>query len=333
VAQIDRQARERERGAREREKAQEQERLDTGERTARERTAEVDQRLKNLDEVLTSVLALPPVSFERLTELPDTPRFEPGSLGRKTPEPDWTDFAPVRSSGLRALIDTFGRRRRAVTSARARFTAAQREHERQETERKRELAAAKARHDQQVTRQRAAAVARNSEIRRLGSAFVKGDAEAVAWFVGGVLDASAYPEGFPRAHRVVYHPDSRGVTVEYELPPDSVVPAASGYRYLAERDAVEPLPRPGNEIDERHDRLVAAIALRTLHEVFAATPPDVIRAAEFDGYLTSVDPATGKTTRPRLLRVSADRRTFEDLVLAAVEPVACVGRLKAREIG
>jgi restriction system protein len=293
----------------------------------------VDGRVALLDGVLTSVLTLPPLNFDRLTKLPDTPRFEPGSLAREAPAPDWTDFAPVRSSGLRALLDAFGQRRRALTSARARFTAAERDHDRQETGRKRELAAAKARHDQQVTKQRAAAVARNAEIRRLGSAFAKGDGEAVTWFVGGVLDASGYPDGFPREHQVRYNPREHRVTVEFELPADSVIPAASGYRYVPERDAVEPLPRPRNEIGERHERLVAAIALRTLHEVFGATPSDVIRAAEFDGYLTSVDPATGKTTRPRLLRVSADRRVFEDLVLAAVEPVACVERLAAGEFG
>jgi restriction system protein len=332
AAQIDRQARERERSAREREKAQEQERLDAGQRAADEKTAEVEKRIASLDGVLTSALAVPPVSFERLLKTLDTPRFDPGALGHATAAPNWSEFAPPRSRGLRAFLDAFGQRKREVAGARTRFATAQLEHDQQESQRKRALTAAKARHDEKVTQQRAAAVARNAEVRRHRAAFAAGDADAAAWFVGRVLDLSRYPEGFPREHRVVYHPASHDVTVEFELPSEDVVPAATGYRYVAERDAAEPLPRSRNEIRQRHERLTAAVALRTLHEVFSATPPDVVRAAEFDGYLTSVDPATGKSSRQRLLHVSVDRKVFDDLVLAAVEPEACVAYLSGGDL-
>jgi restriction system protein len=327
AAQIDRQARERAREAREREKAQEQERTDAGQRTAAEKTTEVERRIAALDQVLTSVLPLPPTTFDRLMKMPDTPRFDARALSRQDPAPDWIDFAPVRSRGLRRFLDAFGRRQRELASARGRFATAQLEHEQRESQRQQALAAAKARHDQKITQQRAAAAARNTQIRRHKSAFDAGDAEAVRWFIGCVLDASRYPDGFPREYQVTYHPDSRDVAVEFGLPPDSIVPSTTGYRYVADRDAAEPLPRPQNEIKQRHERLIAAVALRTLHEIFSATPPDVIRAAEFEGYLTSVDPATGKNVRRRLLSLRADRPVFEDLVLAAVEPEACVARL------
>jgi hypothetical protein len=39
--------------------------------------------------------------------------------------------------------------------------------------------------------------------------------------------------------------------------------------------------------------------------------------------------ATGKPARPHLLSVSAERAVFEDLVLAAVEPAACLTQLNA----
>jgi restriction system protein len=327
AAQIDRQARERAREAREREKAQEQERTDAGQRTAAEKTTEVERRIAALDQVLTSVLPLPPTTFDRLMKMPDTPRFDARALSRQDPAPDWIDFAPVRSRGLRRFLDAFGRRQRELASARGRFATAQLEHEQRESQRQQALAAAKARHDQKITQQRAAAAARNTQIRRHKSAFDAGDAEAVRWFIGCVLDASRYPDGFPREYQVTYHPDSRDIVVEFGLPPDSIVPSTTGYRYVADRDAAEPLPRPQNEIKQRHERLIAAVALRTLHEIFSATPPDVIRAAEFEGYLTSVDPATGKNVRRRLLSLRADRPVFEDLVLAAVEPEACVARL------
>jgi restriction system protein len=49
----------------------------------------------------------------------------------------------------------------------------------------------------------------------------------------------------------------------------------------------------------------------------------------FTGYVSTTDQATGKPVRPHLLAVSADRPAFEDLILAEVEPAACLTRLAA----
>jgi hypothetical protein len=44
--------------------------------------------------VLTSVLPLPALSFERLTVSPRVAQFDPGPLGIAIPAPNWEDFAP-----------------------------------------------------------------------------------------------------------------------------------------------------------------------------------------------------------------------------------------------
>jgi restriction system protein len=49
----------------------------------------------------------------------------------------------------------------------------------------------------------------------------------------------------------------------------------------------------------------------------------------FNGRVSTIDKATGKPARPHLLSVSTDRATFADLVLASVEPAACLTRLNA----
>jgi restriction system protein len=85
---------------------------------------------------------------------------------------------------------------------------------------------------------------RIAEVRARQSAFMAGDPEAVEWFVDRVLDASSYPRGFPRRYQVAYRPENRDVVVEFELPPQQVVPVIRGYRYVKARDAIDPLPRP-----------------------------------------------------------------------------------------
>jgi restriction system protein len=326
----DRLARERRQRERDQDKLRQQEYLEAKQQEAADKTAALEEQTKALDEVLASVLPLRPLSFDRLLAAPRAPDFDPGPLGLTLPAPDWNDFRPT---GLDGFLDRFlgGARRhgRQLAQARARIEAAQAEHLRQESERRRALAVAKARYDQKVTEERAKATARNAYVTRRRSAFDAGDAEAVQWYVSCVLRSSRYPDGFPREYQVAYRPRDREVAVELELPARSVVPALRAYRYVKASDAIEPVPRQENEIRQSHERLIARVALRTLHEIFGATPPEVVRAVAFTGWVSAVDRATGQPARPRLLTVAAERSTFEALVLAEVDPSACLARLNA----
>ncbi len=322
----DRLARERRQRDKEQERLRQQEHAEARQREAEEKTAAIAERMKALDEVLTSALPLPPLSFARLMAAPRTPSFDPGPLGTAPAAPDWAQFAPVPPAGLGRI---FGGARGAsdLAQARARFDAAVTGHQRAETERRQALAAAKARHDRKVTEERAKVAARNAHVTSRQSAFAAGDAAAVAWFAGCVLRASRYPDGFPRDHQVTHHPERREVAVEFELPPRGVVPAERGYRYVKARDAVEPVPRQDSDIAQCHERLVACVALRTLHEIFAATPPGVVASVAFTGRVAAVDRATGQPVRLDLVTVTAARSAFAPLVLSEVDPVACLAHL------
>jgi restriction system protein len=326
----ERQARERKRQEKEQDKVREAEHLESVRRTADERTAAVQDQLKSLDEVLTSVLALPPMSFDRLLVTARTPPFDPGPLGTPEPAPDWNDFAPPPPAGLRRFLPVPGRRKRQNAQARARFEAAAAEHRQRESQRGQDLAVARAKYHGKITEERARAAARNAYIARRQSAFGAGDAESVAWYARCVLKASRYPDGFPRDYEVAYDRPTRSVAVEFELPPRGVVPPVRGYRYVPGQDTADPMPRPEPEITKRYERLVASIALRTLHEIFSATAPGVVTAVSFTGYATVTDRATGKPARSHLVSVRAQRPVFEDLVLAEVDPAACLAALAAQ---
>lgn len=119
--------------------------------------------------------------------------------------------------------------------------------------------------------------------------------------------------------------------MEFELPPQGVIPKERGYRYVKARDVIEPLPRPESEIRQQYAHVIACIALRTLNEIFTATPAEVITAILFNGRASGIDRSTGKPARSHLQSVSAERLAFMDLELAEVEPMACLKRhLRAR---
>ena len=324
-------AAERRQQVRDRAKARQQEHLEAQQEAAAEQTAAVQERVKSLEEVLTSVLALPPMSFDRLLVTARTPPFDPGPLGTADPGPDWSDFAPAERTGLARFLKFLNatRFKRQTAQARGRFEAAKTEHQQHEEQRQQKLAVARAKYHKKLTEARAQAAARNAYVASRQSAFTARAAESVAWFARCVLKASRYPDGFPHEYQVTYDRQTRRVAIEFELPPQDLVPPVRGYRYVKARDAIEPVPRPEDEISERYERLISAIALRTLHEMFSATPPDIIRAVSCTGYVSTTDQATGKPVRPHLLTVSAERPAFENLVLAEVDPSACLAHLGA----
>jgi restriction system protein len=327
--EAERYAREQARRAKELEKAEREAHLVSQQLAADTKTAAVDRQIKALDEILTGILLLQPLTFERLKVVPQLPSFDPGPLATVPSPPDWNEYAPVEPGGLSRMFGGAARHERRMAEARVQFESDTSDYQQQEAQRQRALTEAKAEYERMAADIRAKAAAQNAIIDARRAAFGSGDTEAVEWFVGQVLDASRYPDGFPRRYQVAYRPENRDVVVEFELPPQRVVPIVRGYRYVKSRDAIDPLPRPENEIKKRYARLIASVALRTLREIFAATPGDVIEAVVFNGRVSTTDRATGRPVRPHLLSVSAERAAFKDLVLAAVEPAACLKSLNA----
>jgi restriction system protein len=82
-------------------------------------------------------------------------------------------------------------------------------------------------HDRTAADAHSKAAAANAVIQGQQAAFAIGQPEAVEWFVNHVLTASPYPADFPHQHQVAYRPENRDV-VEFELPPQQVVPQSEG---------------------------------------------------------------------------------------------------------
>lgn len=97
--EAERQAREQARLAKELEKARQQRHIESQQRAADLKTAEVERQIKMLDEVLTSILRLPVLTFDSLTVTPELPHFDAGSLGTAEPAPDWDDYEPPEPGG------------------------------------------------------------------------------------------------------------------------------------------------------------------------------------------------------------------------------------------
>jgi restriction system protein len=171
---------------------------------------------------------------------------------------------------------------------------------------------------------------RNAEVTEFEDAYKSGDPEAILSYNNMVLERSEYPDGFPQEFRLAYTPESKQLVVEYELPSVKVVPVVTEYRYVKTKDEITEKPRKQGEIKELYQDIVAAVALRTIHEVLEADQSGHLEVVCFNGFIQTVDPATGQDIRPHLISVRTTRQRFNEIDLARVDKRACLRNLGAQ---
>jgi restriction system protein len=166
---------------------------------------------------------------------------------------------------------------------------------------------------------------------QIGEAFDRIGAPAVADLVARTVESTPRPDGFPRACDVGYAPEARELLITYELPRQDIVPTALGYRYVKERDAIEPVARKQADVKAMYRRLLARTVLRALVSVFDATPSALVDSVAINGYVAAKDRSTGKPLDFVLVSVNVTREQFDDLVLdePELDPVLCLQRFNA----
>lgn len=117
--------------------------------------------------------------------------------------------------------------------------------------------------------------------------------------------------------------------MEYELPTVSIMPPVAEYRYVRSTDTITRKPRKKTEIKDIYQEVIASVALRTLHEVFEADQASHISAVCFNGYIHTVDPATGQDIQPHLISVRTTKDRLQSIDLSRVDKRVCLKNLEA----
>ncbi len=161
--------------------------------------------------------------------------------------------------------------------------------------------------------------------------FTSGGPLAFVDVIHQALSTSIYPEGLRGGSKASFHPESRELMIDYELPRRDVIPPVVGYRYVTTADELRPEPRKDAETKKLYRHLIARVALRNLAEVFEVTPPTLVDSVIFNGHVSAKDRATGKPIRPCLISVNATRELIDDLVIdePELDPILCLGHLNA----
>lgn len=273
------------------------------------------------------------ISFNNLRQWERFPDFQPPfHLTMPIPTVQKEDFTRdiKPPSTLGKLFGGQATYERAVQEAEQKYQLALQSQHSQEADRHAELTRLRAEHERERQEYQESQAQMNAEVDDFERRYLAADPEAIIAYNSMVLEASDYPDGFPHNFRLAYAPESQELVVEYELPEKDIIPTVSEYKYVKARDAVEEKPRKAGEIKDLYADVVAAVTLRTMHELYEADQAGHIQVLTFNGVVDSVDPATGQSIRPCLVSARTTRDRFLELNLARVEKKACLRNLGAQ---
>jgi len=168
----------------------------------------------------------------------------------------------------------------------------------------------------------------NSQIDKRSKEYLAMEPYAVADYCEYVLQASEYPEEFPKQFDLDYNPDTKTLIVEYSLPSIEHVPSLKGVKYVQTRDEFSESFLSATALNALYDSLIYQITLRTIYELYESNTANAIDSVVFNGWVKSIDRSTGQEINPCILSLQAGRAEFSALNLANVDPKACFRNLK-----
>jgi len=324
-------ARERARQEQERVRRQQADVMRRGEAQAAELNKKLEARYWALQTILETGLARQPeIDFDSLKDrTPYPPLVAPPHIAESAPEPSLPAFMP-RPITLFGKLFGGQRHARAVARGVQAYQDACIRRDEAERERLKELDRLIAGHEQGGREHAEWLSHQHAEVDEFQRRYRSGEPVAIASYCELVLATSPYPEGCPAEFRLVCVPGSKQVVVNYQLPAFEVMPQESDFRYLKARNEIAFSPAKVLERKALYSEVVSGIAIRTMHELFAADMDQYIDVVVFNGYVCTIDPDTGSDIQPFLVTARATRDEMAAIDLRRVVPMGCLRHLKAQ---
>lgn len=294
--------------------------------------AELEDRIQQLQSILQSTLDVDDfIDLNTLKIKPTFPAFSPPSyLLHERKSPDRENFLPIQPSGVQKLIPgTMRKYQEHYADGMKRFEKAMATYREDEKSRLDELKSLRLEYERRLEQIRQETAEQHTQIDALQVSLKESQPDAVVQYCSLVMSSSVYPDDFPQVFKVAFVPESKQIVVEYDLPPMSVIPEIGAYKYMKTKDEISTTSRPMSQRKSLYTSVIAQLTLRTVHELFEADRWKNIDTAIFNGYVNSVDAATGRDVRVCLVTLRTTRETFESLDLRRVDPELCLKTLNA----
>jgi restriction system protein len=355
VREHERAVRAHERAVREHDKAVRRVHEEMQRATAEMLTAEATDTFEQIDSILAATLDVDDyVDIESLKQPVEHPPFGHDDLVKPLPAPQLEKppvepvFAPPpEPTGFGKL---FGKKAhaQAVADAHATWAAShkkwtdyvkrvlpaknaklQAQRTAAEQVRQEKLSLARAEYQQQCAEREHLVEEANAKLDRFRKALAAGDSDAIDEYVGLVLSNSVYPEAFDVDCDYTFNADYGELTVDLTVPAPTELPTVKAYKYVAASDEIREIKCTQKEQRDRYNGAVAAVAVRTFHEMFEADRQKRIKTVSLTVKTTAINPATGLVEEFVFVRAAADRDEFTKFDLANVDPAETLAHMRS----
>lgn len=159
--------------------------------------------------------------------------------------------------------------------------------------------------------------------------YLRGDNEqAISDYCDLVLSNSNYPDYFPQTFDLDFNLSTKVLVINYQLPSISKLPTLKEVRFIQSRNELTEKHISQIQLNKIYDNLLYQIVLRSIHEIFEADQINSVASVVFNGYVDSINPATGHEVNACILSMQVNREEFEDINLASINLKACFKKLK-----
>jgi restriction system protein len=171
-------------------------------------------------------------------------------------------------------------------------------------------------------------IKKNESLEKNKEKYFKKDLKAIISYCESVLSNSVYPDFFPQKYDLDYNPDTKILIIEFSLPSVDEMPNVKEVKYVQSREELVETYLPESTINKLYDSLIYQTSLRTIHELYKADVIEVLESIVFNGWVESIDKATGKKANACIISVQAKRAEFFAINLSSVDPKLCFKNLK-----
>lgn len=329
--------------------------LDSRRAQAERKAAAALDAFEQIDNILAATLDVDDyVDVETLKRKVEHPPFPRDDLKKPTPEPRLEQappepqyVAPPQPTGLSKM---FNSRKYEQEAAQAHALWAQRHqkwqdyvhralpaknaalldaHAKAEQKRANELAAAVAEYKAACIEREHEVAEANLKVDEFKQHLAAGDSGAINDYIGIVLANSVYPEAFEVDYDYLFDAELGELTIKVVVPPPSKVPAYKACKYIVATDEIKETACTQKEQRERYNNAVAAVAVRTFHEIFEADRDRRIQTVSLTVEAETINPATGLSDQFPFVAAAADRDEFGQYDLRNVDPLSTLAHMRA----
>ncbi|WP_018247358.1 restriction endonuclease [Orenia marismortui] len=168
----------------------------------------------------------------------------------------------------------------------------------------------------------------NQYIINLEKAYFNKVPSAIAEYYDIVLDNVKYPDIFPQEFEIDYNPDNNILLLDYRLPSHEDLPKIQEVKYIKTRDSFKEKELSKTAFRKLYDGILYQIALKTINDIYQTDEIDIIDAIVFNGFVRTIDKATGKKISPCVLSIQVTKKEFHEINLDLVDPKECFKNLK-----